>query len=274
VAEAAELRQAARERAREDELARRLAEATPRALPNFVIIGTQRGGTTSLFRYLGDHPEVGPTLRKEIHYFDLNFDRGPAWYLAHFPEQGRYRAVGEASPYYIVHPQAPARLRELVPGATIVALLRNPIDRALSHHQMMVRRGVETLSFGDAVAREPSRLAASSGADDPTWRAYSYLARGVYAPQIERWLALFPRENVLVVRSEDFFRDPGPTVAEIQDRLGLGRKLPASPKAYHLADYAGMSPALRRRLREYFAPHNRHLYELIGRDFGWDHDER
>jgi hypothetical protein len=249
-----------------------LETANRRQLPDFVIIGTQRGGTTSLYRYLAHHADVGPALRKEVHFFDLNYDRGVDWYRAHFPEQGQYQVVGEASPYYVAHPDVPARIHQVLPHALLILLLRNPIDRALSHYQLMVRRGLEPLSFQEAVEREPERLRDSGGVESPSWRNYSYLARGVYAPQIERWLGLFPASQLLVIKSEDFYHDPGAVVIDVQTRLGLAPSRPDRMKAHHLSEYPQMDDALRRRLRDYFVPFNQQLYALLGRDLRWEHE--
>jgi hypothetical protein len=250
----------------------RIETAAHRQLPDFVIIGTMRGGTTSLYRYLSHHPDVGKPLRKEVHFFDFNYDRGVEWYRAHFPEKGHYQVVGEASPYYVVHPDVPARLHQLLPHVLLVLLLRNPIDRALSHYQVMVRRGHETLSFQEAVEREPERLRDAGGADNLSWRHHSYLARGVYAPQIERWLGLFPPSQLHIIKSEDFYRDPTSVIMEVQTRLGLSPRRPDRMKPHHRSEYPPMDAALRRRLQDYFAPFNQQLYALLGRDLGWEHE--
>ena len=97
----------------------RIETAHLRQYPDFIIIGTQRGGTTSLYRYLTAHPEIGQAYRKEVHYFDRYFDRGIEWYLAHFPLRGEFPVVGEASPFYLFHPEAPARVRAAVPEAKL-----------------------------------------------------------------------------------------------------------------------------------------------------------
>lgn len=253
-----------------DPPASRIETAHLRRLPDFVIIGTQRGGTTSLYRYLSEHPDVGPAFRKEVHFFDRYYDRGMDWYRAHFPLPGEATAVGEASPYYLFHPEVPERVRAAMPTPKFLALLRNPVERAYSQYQMNVRRGVETLSFEAAVDQERERLSAN---DDPAsldWRRYSYLARGAYAEQLERWWRLFPREQFLILKSEEFYEDPGATFDQTLAFLGLRSWRPAGYKAYHLAEYADMDPATRKRLAEHFAPLNRRLYALLGRDLGWE----
>src|SRR5215213_1565056 len=135
----------------------RIETAHLRQLPNFIIIGAQRGGTTSLYRYLTEHPSIGAAYRKEVHFFDRHFDKGMAWYLAHFPARGEFPIVGEASPFYLFHPAVPGRIHAAVPQARFIALLRNPIDRAYSQYHMKSRHDLETLSFEDALAQEGER---------------------------------------------------------------------------------------------------------------------
>jgi hypothetical protein len=250
----------------------RIETAHLRRLPDFVIIGTQRGGTTSLYRYLTDHPDVGPALRKEVHFFDRHYQRGMNWYLAHFPTRDEIPVVGEASPNYLLHPDVPERARRDVPHAKFIALLRNPVDRAYSQYQMNVRRGIESLTFEDAIDKERERLNRCDDPASPTWRHYSYVKRGLYREQLERWMSVFPREQFLIIKSEDFYRSPERVVRQTLTYLGLRSWSPAQFKAYHLTEYPDMDPATREHLAEYFAPHNEQLYTLLGRDLGWEHE--
>jgi hypothetical protein len=178
--------------------------------------------------------------------------------------------VGEASPFYIIHPEVPQRLHHILPTARIIVLLRNPIDRAYSHYQLMVKRGLEHLSFELAVEREAERLERSGGIESPEWRQFSYLVRGEYAAQLERWYSIIPRERMLVLKSENLYSDPGSLVDEALTYLGLPLFRPNSLKAYHLATYEAMNPSTRQRLTDHFAPLNQRLYALIGRNLGWD----
>jgi hypothetical protein len=250
----------------------RIETAHLRQPPDFIIIGTQRGGTTSLFRYLAAHPEIGQASRKEVHYFDRYYENGMDWYLAHFPERGQYRLVGEATPFYVFHPNAPERILETVPQAKFILLLRNPVDRAYSQYQMKVERGLETLPFEEAIEREPERLAVSDDPLDPAWRHHSYLARGDYVDQIKRWFDYFPRDQFSIIKSEDFFADEVGILHETQAFLGVGSHNPVTLKVHHQSEQAGMDPVMRRRLAEYFAPFNQQLYDLLDRDFGWEHE--
>ena len=141
------------------------ATALARIAPSFLVIGAQRSGSTALYRHLAAHPAILPPLRKEVHYFDFQYAKGRAWYLAHFPGiqeriTGNYRAITfEASPYYMLHPLAPERIMAFNPDMKLIAILRDPVDRALSHYHHEARRGVETLTFEEAIAAEPERLA-------------------------------------------------------------------------------------------------------------------
>ena len=243
--------------------------------PTFLVIGAQRSGTTSLYRYLSMHPRILPSLRKEVHYFDFQYRKGRAWYLAHFPGPreragGRHRKVsGEASPYYMVHPLAPERVRAFDPDMKLIAVLRNPAERAWSHYHHEVRRRVERLSFEEAIDAEEERL---SGADRAMREAphhyshphhhFSYLDRGRYAHYLEAWLNHFPRKNLFLLESEDLFADPDAVVNEIFAFLGLpshplslGKAPPSSRRA--------MSPALRERLERHFAADQERLKALL-----------
>ncbi len=262
-----------------------------RPLPDFLIIGGQRCGTSSLYKYLGRHPLVVPSLRKEIRYLSDRYDMGEAWYRSHFPSRayrawlarrnGREPLTFEASPAYLFHPWAAQRAAHLM-EVDIVAVLRNPIDRAFSHYQHSVRRGWETLSFEEALAAERNRLAghAERLASDPNYHSkeylrFSYASRGFYAEQLERWMVHFPIDRILVLRSEDLFERSLDTYHQLLDFLGLPRWTPAQLANHSYRGSAPpesrpLHPALRRSLHERFAPHNQRLSLLLGRDFGWD----
>jgi Sulfotransferase domain len=252
----------------------RLGTAQLRQPPGFIIIGAQKGGTTSLYHYLTAHPDVGEALKKEVHYFDYHYGEGPDWYLAHFPLGGEAALTGEASPSYLFHPEAPRRARQMVPQVKLIALLRNPVDRAYSQHQMNVTVGIEWLTFEEAMAQEAERLQ-RAGHDVPngSWRRYSYVGRGLYAEQLQRWLTCFPCEQLLVLKSEDFFQRPEESYERALAFLGLRPWRLPHYQNHRPGAYDAMRPETRVRLSKYFAPHNQRLYELLGQDFGWDEPE-
>jgi len=257
--------------------------AERRRLPDFLIIGTQRGGTTSLYRYLASHPDVSPAFTKEIHYFDINYVRGARWYRAHFPLRSgrsapgnRASVVGEASPNYLFHPLAGQRAWELVPSARLIVLLRDPVERAFSHYRHQVRDGLESLSFEEALAHEPERLEkeAERIVRNPSYVSFSlihhsYRARGLYADQLQAWMSLFPPEQFIIESSEDLFRSPGETVARVLARLGLFHRDLGPYRTFNPTEPAEMRPATRVELEEFYRPHNERLYRLLDRDFGW-----
>lgn len=251
----------------------RIETASQRSLPDFAIIGTQRGGTTSLYRYLSRHPDVGPAYRKEVHFFDRYYAKGLDWYLAHFPMRGEADIVGEASPYYLFHPEVPERIHAVLPHAKFIALLRNPVDRAYSHYHMKVRRGIETLSFEEAIDKEDERMSVTDDAASLPWRHYSYLRRGLYVDQLQRWTNIFPRERLLVIKSEDLYKDPARVLTQTQAFLGLTPWYPRKFKISHLSEYDPIDPATRQRMTEYFAPHNQRLYDFLDTDLGWEYAE-
>jgi hypothetical protein len=257
------------------------------ALPDFLVIGTMKGGTTFLYHLLTQHPLIEPAASKEIHFFDALYEEGEGWYRECFPtprhKEGRTTITGEATPY-MAHRHSAERAGEMVPQARLVALLRNPVDRAYSHYQQMVRRGAEKRTFEGAVeaemsaSRPPGADPTENGNDRPDTRPGPdrprsfYLSRGVYVDQLRRWAEHFDDEQMLVLKSEDFFARPQEVLRQVFAFLGLPEWEP-DPSVFerkrNSRRYEKMDPQTRRSLEEYFAPHNRRLYEYLGRDLGW-----
>ena len=245
--------------------------------PDFVIIGTQRGGTTSLFSYLTSHPLIVPPSYKELHFFSLYYDRGLDWYQAQFPTDRPPGALtGEATPYYLYHPHAPRRLHRFAPDVKLIVLLRDPVDRAYSQYHMEFARGDESLSFEEAIAREEERLRGERERmlADESYRSfahqhYSYLARGCYVDQIRTWQELFPLEQMLFLRSEEFYRDPSAAVVHVLAFLGLPLTGTTTGAIHNDQAYSPMNKATRRWLAEHFAAKNAELASLLGQPFRW-----
>jgi hypothetical protein len=267
-----------------------VATAPLRTFPDFMIIGAKRGGTTSLYRYLLHHPDVAPLFPraqniKGVRFFDTNFHRGASWYRSHFPSVtarrlaragGKDWIVGEASPYYLFHPRAPHRAARVVPAVRLIALLRDPVERAYSHYKERRRGGTEPLSFEDALDREEERLSgeAQRMRADARYVSFphehqSYVAQGIYRPQLEAWLSRFPRERVCVLRSEDLFGDPETIWEQILAFLGLRPSAPPEFVRYNYHPSPDMPATLRDRLASFFAPHNQLLAEFLDMDLGW-----
>ena len=254
------------------------ATSALRPLPDFLIIGAQKAGTTALYAYLRRHPQITGPSWKEVSFFDRHYARGEAWYRGNFPNALRARAhVGEASPSYLFHPLAPERVAALVPQAKLIALVRNPVDRAFSHYQHEVALGREPLSFEDALKAEDERLRgeeermlAEPAYFSHAWWNYTYHARGRYAEQLERWLAAFSSEQLLILPSEDLLADAERSHVRVLEFLGAEpHRLDSYPRVFQ-RQYEPMRRETRERLAAEFAEPNRRLYALLGRDLGWE----
>ncbi|CAA9387485.1 MAG: hypothetical protein AVDCRST_MAG93-9541 [uncultured Chloroflexia bacterium] len=275
-------------------------------LPDFIIIGAQKAGTTFAYSALTGrrssdpegreygHPLIDPAARKELHFFDTPafFNKGIDWYSQQFPEptepynDGRETITGEASPYYLFHPHAARRAAEVVPDAKLIVFLRDPVERAYSDWRHTMLGPGEELSFEDAIEAEEERLAGEleKMLEDERYRSrphrrYSYLARGVYLPQLEEWFYHFDRRQFLIVESSDLHNTPHQELSRMQRFLGVVEQeldLPHGSNASAAREEeAGMEavppmkPVTRERLRGYFEPHNQRLYKYLGRNFGW-----
>jgi hypothetical protein len=264
--------------------------ADQRPLPDFLVIGTKRGGTTSLWRYLLQHPLVPPLFpawnTKTSHYFEENFGRGEAWYRSHFPTRRQRAAlerrhggpskVGEAAPLYMFHPLAAGRVAELMPQARMIVLLRDPVERAYSHWKERRTEGKEPLGFAEALAAEPERTAgerdrmiADPGYFSEAYDWYTYRERGRYVDHLEPWLDRFDRSQLLFLASETFYRDPAASYARILDFIGLPPfRLPAYD-VFNDRPSTGMDDAVRAELRAHYRPYNAALESRLGMTFDW-----
>lgn len=262
----------------------RLLDSQSRALPDFVIVGAQKAGTTSLYHYLSQHPQIFPSFEKEVHYFDgglqANVDtytKGLDWYKANFPRRetvGEHGVVGEASPLYMFHPLVPKRIAEALPEIKIIAVLRNPTERAISHYFHERKKGHENLPISEALANEEYRTKSvleNSDFSSKEFIHYTYKSRGLYKPQLERFYDLFPRNQIHIVESSEFFQAPHNILSGIYDFLNVDTEFKLKdlePQNIRKRD-TKVSQEIYNVLDAYFLPHNKSLYELIGKTFNW-----
>lgn len=259
--------------------------------PDYLIIGTKRGGSTSMARWLLEHPSVMALFprresRKGTYYFDVNYAKGHSWYRSHFPtrlersrrshRRGTPQLVGEAAPYYLHHPHAPVRARATAPHAKVIALLRNPVDRAYGHWGERTRNGVEWLPFEEAVAAEEARLDGEEERmlADPSYHSFahqhfSYVDQGRYERGLRRWMSHWPPGQLLVLRSEDMYADPAAVYAEVLDFLGLSPYEPEAFRAWNNREMASVSPAMRSVLHAKLDSSIAAVETLLGRPMGW-----
>lgn len=245
--------------------------------PSFIIAGGMRCGTTSLHATLARHPQLCASYHKEVHYFDLHHRLGAGWYARQFPKprrlpDGSDTRAFESSPYYMFDPRVPERMREMLPEVRILFLLRDPVERAISHYRKNIRDGREHLAFGDAIDAEDDRLAGEEERliADPHYvsevhRYASYKARGRYADLIARFQPLFPAGQILAVDAGRLFAEPSTVVAEICRFLGIDPWQPEQFAAANVSrqDYV-VEESVRRRLEEVFEPHEHALERMLG----------
>lgn len=261
--------------------------------PDFMIIGTKRGGTTSLAEYLFEHPDVTPlfpslTAPKGVRYFDEHHAKGDRWYRSHFatvltrgPARSPRRLAGESTANYLFHPLAAERAARAAPDAKIVVLVRDPVERAWSHWRERSRRGRETLSLREALAAEAERLGGERQRllSDPSYVSvaaenFAYRGQGCYADLLPAWFDHFPREQVMVIVSEELYADPAGTYRSVLGFLGLGDYDLERYEAWNYRPPESELPSdVRTELEEFFAPHNLRLEALLGRELPWSHRE-
>lgn len=262
--------------------------ADRRPLPDFLVIGGQRCGTTSLFRALMAHPQIRrPQVHKGVNYFDVNYERGEAWYRGHFPARpGTPQSTAEgdhgvrvfdASGYYMFHPLAAARIVRDLPQVKVVAMVRDPAERAWSAYKHELARGFEwERSFSRAVELEDARLEGEIErmVADPLYQSFNhrhhaYRRRGEYAALLEPFVSGLGRERVHVLESERFFSDPAEEFTRLTDFLEVDRFLPHSFDRYNARPGSDADPATFAWLREHFASHDEALGALLGHPPVW-----
>lgn len=261
------------------------ATAALRMRPGFIVIGGQRCGTTTIFKTLADHPQVvRPPVVKGTDFYTLHHARGARWYRSQFPLAGvadltraQPAVAFEACTYYLFHPLAIERIAAEMPQVRLVAMLRDPVERAWSAYKHELARGFETITdFEDALEAEDGRLAGEVErmVADPTYnsfahRHHAYLRRGQYAEQIARVLEHFPREQLHVMDSESFFADPAGEWGRLVEFLGLRPWSPAVFEQHNARPSASMPPGARERLERHYADHDARLADVLGRAPGW-----
>lgn len=261
-------------------------------LPNAYIIGFAKCGTTSLYTYLTEHPQIHPSFTKEVHYLDHNkrYQRGQNWYRSNFPLgiqktiyerlKGKKFVSIDATPRYINHPHTINRVKKIGSDAKFIVLVRNPIERAYSHYNMNVHGATqipEELSFDEAIRQEDSRIANEyeKMEQDETYFSmeyfgYAYAQRGLYARWLKDWLTEFP-EQVLVLDSDSLIRDTQSTFDTVTDFLEIDRFKLKDTEKRNVGNYAHnkIDDSTLKALIEYYRIPNAELYSLLGRNLGW-----
>ena len=252
-------------------------------LPNFLICGSPRSGTTSLYEGLIEHPNIYRAKIKEISFFDVNSHRGKNWYQYHFPSKfdkiftNSKMITGEATPFYLIHPHAPSRIAKIIPNVKIILILRNPIDRAYSHYSSAFKNKKDDLSFEEAIQQENSRIINEKEKlinipdyNSENFYKWSYFEQGIYYNYIIYWMKFFPKENFHIISSEEFFKNPTKNFNKLFNFLGISEFNYEKYIQYNTGNYDSMKNSTRKYLSEFYKPHNEKLYELIGKNFNWN----
>lgn len=271
--------------------------ASQRPLPDFLIIGAKRGGTTSLYYDLLKVPQIVPLFpspehlpkaaaTKGIHFFDSEYSRGMRWYRSHMPTRasrrrhekriGKRVIVGEASPYYLFHPLAAERSFAALPKAKLILILRDPVQRTYSHWKERRRSNAEPLEFLEALDAEPKRLEGEEErlVADPGYRSYaheqqSYLSQSRYARALRRWADLYGMENILVIPSEEYYGDQTAVVAQVATFLGVDPGGVEAGERRNAATGGKMPADIAERLRGELSADIAELEQMIGRRLPW-----
>lgn len=249
--------------------------------PDFLIIGTQRGGTTSLHHLLSAHPQIRMAKVKELHFFNRLYSNGINWYMDQFKEESGASKFhsGEATPAYLYHPLVPERVAKHLPDVKLIVMLRDPVIRAFSQFMMIRKRGREAESdFMEALKLEAGRLSNLRPIDDEQaapddfsgFYQFSYQKRGLYGEQIERWLQCFTLDQFHFIKSEEFFASPEKSLQSLYAFLEIAEIMPDTfPKLNSHTDVK-LNVDNIEHLYEYFRADGILLRNMIGDRFRWD----
>jgi hypothetical protein len=233
---------------------------------NFVIGGTQKGGTSALDSFLRQHPEICmPEAKKELHFFDREADDTDyKKYHANFGPKAQHRVIGEASPIYMYWETAPYRIWRYNPKMKWILVLRNPAERAFSAWNMETKRDAERLTFAEAIEKESERCREALPLQH---RVYSYIERGFYAHQVRRLFNIFREESCLILLNGDLRTNHEKTLRAVFDFLGVDNSFVPPEASVFEQEYAEkIDNELYSRLIDVFYFDIKELERLLKRD--------
>jgi len=252
--------------------------ASNRVLPNFIIIGTVRSGTTSLYYNICEHPSVLPAAYDEIGFFDSNFHLGIDWYRSMFPTEKKMEEIkkdtgfaitGEDTPFYFWKKEVVDRIFQALPDVKIIAIFRNPVDRAYSNYNLGIRKNTEKLTFEETIEEETRFLENHTFRDAVDGRR-SYLSKGMYENQIKLWFNIFPRKQIHMLSTEDMQQKPKQELLKIFRFLEIPEYTIKNPQKQKLAKYEEMNVETRKKLLDFYKPYNEDFFQIIQQRFNWE----
>jgi tetratricopeptide (TPR) repeat protein len=246
--------------------------------PNFIIIGAAKAGTTSLFQYLIQHPQVLSPIKKEVAFFHNNqrYSAGVNWYFSHFPsipEESGF-VTGEATPNYLVS-NIQFEVAKLLPEVKLVAILRDPVERAISHYHHRVKHRWENRSLEEAITAElvavKDEESFSSSIEQACHQAGSvYLLGGLYYYTIKKWMSVFPPEQFLILENTQLLTQPNDTMQKVYSFLGLPEYNISEYKKRNVGSYQKEDISLiENKLYQLFQSHNEKLESFLNINFNW-----
>ena len=257
-----------------------------RILPSFIIIGSTKSAGYSLMNYLRQHPSI--QIQHNVHFFEYTYSNRLEWYRSHFPSSFYKSCLrifnkndlisGEMTSTYIFHPHVPERIRKTIPNVKLIVNLRNPVDRAYSAYNMMVREGYETRTFEDAINSELRRIELikennkleTKNPDFDNWVQFSYLRHGNYAEKLRTWMKLFPSEQFFIFSTDELNETPLKILNQLFKYLGTSNFEVNVQERHNVGKYEKMKESIKQFLVDYYRPSNKNLYKLIGKNFTWD----
>ena len=252
--------------------------ASSRVLPDFIIVGTVRSGSTSLYYNICEHPSVLSAAYDEIGFFDSNYHLGINWYRSMFPtikemenveRKTGFAITGEDTPFYLWKEEAAKRIFEMNGDTKIIGIFRNPVDRAYSNYNLAVRSKTEKLTFEEAIDEEIGFLKNHSFRESVDNKR-SYLAKGIYENQIKIWFELFPREQIHLLSTEDMQKNPEETLQKAFRFLEIPDYIIKNPQKQKAAEYKKMNNETREKLVDFYKQHNERFFKTIQKKYDWN----
>jgi len=243
--------------------------ATKQQPPDFIIIGVGKAGTTSLYKYLSHHPQILLPNKKELRFFDRNFNRGSQWYLAQFPTISDYPdfLTGEASPSYFFLPHVAQRIKDFAPKTRLIVMLRHPVTRTISNYYQNKKTGAQTKTLAESIQQEIKALNQKS--EQQLSYGGGLISQSLYYYKLKRWLKIFPREQFLILNSESFFAHPAKSMQKVAQFLDLPVVNHHKYLQYNTGSYPEANECIKQQLANFFLIHNQRLEELLEIKFNW-----
>jgi len=248
-----------------------------RVLPDFLVIGAKRCGTTSLYEYLGQHPCIKKSSHDHIGFFDDNFHLGIGFYKSFFPtifekkffefKNGKL-LTNDVTSSYIQNSQTATKIFQTLPDKKIIVILRNPIDRAYSEYNLDLRANPDIQSFETIIQNEIDNMEDKN--DGEVIQNKHYLKRGIYFDQLKPWFELFPKKNILILSTEKFGEDANNIFNIIFKFLNLENYNIKNSKRMQKGTYTKLNSKTREKLLKFYKLKNNQLYDLINEKFDWD----